>query len=191
MMKHKSQLVTTSAGFTLIEVLVALLIVALGMLGNAMLQLQGMKNSNDAYMRSQIGIIATEIADKIRANRECQEHYVDTSEFIGKAYTVGTDTIAGTCTYTSGLGAESNMNNERACLGKLLEETLPAGTVVSLTSNTKTFKPTRGGVSSATSSKEINFFTLKIVWTDRDGEAHNIDYQFDPGACVNATCSCS
>ena len=40
----KSQ--TTSAGFTLIEVLVALLIVALGMLGNANLQLQGMRNSN-------------------------------------------------------------------------------------------------------------------------------------------------
>ena len=39
----------TTSGFTLIEVLVALLIVALGMLGNAMLQLQGMRNSNDAY----------------------------------------------------------------------------------------------------------------------------------------------
>ena len=33
------------------------------MLGNAMLQLQGMKNSNDAYMRSQIGIFAYDIAD--------------------------------------------------------------------------------------------------------------------------------
>ena len=75
---------TTSAGFTLIEVLVALLIVALGMLGNAMLQLQGMKNSNDAYIRSQVGIIAFEIADKIRANRECQGEYVDTSDFFGQ-----------------------------------------------------------------------------------------------------------
>ena len=51
---NKYQNITTDSGFTLIEVLVALLIVALGMLGNAMLQLQGMKNSNDAYLRSRL-----------------------------------------------------------------------------------------------------------------------------------------
>ena len=75
MMKINVKSQTTSAGFTLIEVLVALLIVALGMLGNAMLQLQGMRNSNDAYLRSQISMIASEIADKVRANRECQDEY--------------------------------------------------------------------------------------------------------------------
>tara|TARA_B100001250_G_scaffold332268_1_gene297619 strand:- start:4493 stop:5062 length:570 start_codon:yes stop_codon:yes gene_type:complete len=188
-MKFKNQIITSSSGFTLIEVLVALLIVALGMLGNAMLQLQGMKNSNDAYMRSQIGIIASEIADKVRANRECQEKYAEPGNFFADAYTVGTSTIGGTCSYTSELGS-AGMANERSCIGKILEQSLPAGTVVNLTINEKFFKPTRGGVTSASNSKSINLFTLKIRWTDRDGEEHNIDYLFDPGSCVNATCNC-
>ena len=191
MMKFKNQSTRFSSGFTLIEVLVALLIVALGMLGNAMLQLQGMKNSNDAYMRSQISIVATEIADKVRANRECQEEYADTTEFPGKEYKVGTDSAGGSpCTYTSELG-QAGMNNERACIAKILDETLPADTLVTLTSQPKTFKPVRGGSTSATSSRTINLFTLKIKWTDRDGEVHDIDYLFDPGSCVNATCNCT
>ena len=66
----KTKLQTTVAGFTLIEVLIALLIVALGMLGNAMLQLQGMRNSNDAYLRSQIGILAFEIWYRLFITKE-------------------------------------------------------------------------------------------------------------------------
>ena len=172
---------TTSAGFTLIEVLVALLIVALGMLGNAMLQLQGMKNSNDAYIRSQVGIIAFEIADKIRANRECQGEYVDDAEFFGQTYTVGTSN-AGDCIYTGALGS-AGMPNERACIGKLLEDSLPAGTEVSMESNS---------ITPGSSSRAITLFLLNILWTDRDGEVHSVDYTFDPGACVNSTaCSCT
>ena len=109
----KSQ--TTSAGFTLIEVLVALLIVALGMLGNAMLQLQGMRNSNDAYLRSQISMIASEIADKVRANRECQDEYANTTKFFGNVYTVGGSGTVPTCTYTAALGS-AGMDNERNCI---------------------------------------------------------------------------
>lgn len=180
-MKIKNKQYITSDGFTLIEVLVALLIVALGMLGNAMLQLQGMKNSNDAYIRSQIGIIAFEIADKIRANRECQDNYVDSSEFFGRTYTVGTDT-AGTCTYTSALG-DAGMANERSCIATLLDNSLPAGTEVTISSSS---------IRPASSSRDIKLFLLNVKWTDRDGELHDIDYTFDPGACVNATaCNCA
>jgi len=181
-MKIKNKQHITSDGFTLIEVLVALLIVALGMLGNAMLQLQGMKNSNDAYIRSQIGIIAFEIADKIRANRECQDKYVDTSEFFGKTYTIGEETSPGACVYTSALG-DSGMANERACIASMLENTLPAGTQVTISSSS---------IRPSNSSRDIKLFLLNVKWTDRDGELHDIDYTFDPGACVNASaCNCA
>lgn len=177
----KTKLQTTLAGFTLIEVLVALLIVALGMLGNAMLQLQGMRNSNDAYLRSQIGILAFEIADKIRANRECKEKYVESGSFFGDAYTVGTST-AGTCTYSSALGS-GGMANERNCIATLLEASLPAGSVVQITSRTVT--PT-------SSNQAITLFELNVQWTDRNGELHDIDYTFDPGTCANrSACSCT
>ncbi len=170
------------SGFTLIEVLVALLIVALGMLGNAMLQLQGMKNSNDAYLRSQIGIFAYDIADKIRANRECQDAYLAQSFLTAASpYIVGTSS-AGSCLHSSALGS-AGMANEIACIGKSLEAGLPVGSRVSLASSNVT--PVGG-------NRSIKIFTLSVLWTDRDGEEHKADYTFDPGACVNpASCVCN
>ena len=181
MNKTEHQITRIASGFTLIEVLVALLIVALGMLGNAMLQLQGMKNSNDAYLRSQIGLLAYDIADKIRANRECRNDYMTQSFFkTGAPYVVGTSD-AGACVHSSPLGS-GGMGNEIACMGAALEQGMPPGTEASIFSSTVT--PTNA-------NRTINIFTFRVVWTDRDGEVHTMDYTFDPGACANAgACSC-
>jgi type IV pilus assembly protein PilV len=56
-------------GFTLIEVLVALLVLSVGLLGLAGLQLHGLRNSHNAYLRSQAVFLAYDIADRMRANR--------------------------------------------------------------------------------------------------------------------------
>ena len=184
----KSQ--TTSAGFTLIEVLVALLIVALGMLGNAMLQLQGMRNSNDAYIRSQISMIASEIADKVRANRECQDEYANTTKFFGNVYTVGTSSGSSipTCTYTAALGS-AGMDNERNCIIALIENTLPPDTTVQIEKTEITPDKSDG---KTITSKTVKLFNLRIKWLDRGGEEHDIQYSFDPGACVNrSACACT
>ena len=55
-------------GFTLIEVLVALLVLSVGLLGLAMLQVQGMKFNSDAYFRTQATILAYDMIDRMRAN---------------------------------------------------------------------------------------------------------------------------
>ena len=182
MNKTEHQMTRIASGFTLIEVLVALLIVALGMLGNAMLQLQGMKNSNDAYLRSQIGLFAYDIADKIRANRECQNAYLTQGLFsTASPYIVGTST-PGACVYSSPAG-NSGMANEIACMGATLEQGLPPDSQASLFST---------NVVPAGGSRAINIFTFRVVWTDRDGEVHTMDYTFDPGACANAAaCVCA
>ena len=60
---------TLSAGFTLVEVLVAVLILAIGLLGMAGLQVTGLQANNAAYLRSQATELAYEFADRIRANR--------------------------------------------------------------------------------------------------------------------------
>jgi type IV pilus assembly protein PilV len=181
MNKTEHQITRIASGFTLIEVLVALLIVALGMLGNAMLQLQGMKNSNDAYLRSQIGLFAYDIADKIRANRECQNAYLNQGLFtVASPYIVGTSN-AGACVHSSPSGS-SGMTNEIACMGATLEQGLPPDSQASIFSTAVT--PTNA-------TRAINIFTFRIVWTDRDSEVHTMDYTFDPGACANSTaCNC-
>lgn len=61
--KHKA------SGFTLIEVLIAVLVLAIGLLGLAGLQAASLRQSNSAYMRSQASILASDMLDRIRANR--------------------------------------------------------------------------------------------------------------------------
>ncbi len=58
------------AGFSLIEVLVALVVVSIGILGLAGLQHTGVKNNHNALLHSQASFLAYEIADFMRSNRE-------------------------------------------------------------------------------------------------------------------------
>ena len=59
---------SSSAGFTLIEVLVALIIVSIGLLGLAGLQATSVRFNQQAYLRSQAVQQAYDMADRIRAN---------------------------------------------------------------------------------------------------------------------------
>ncbi|EIC29152.1 MULTISPECIES: type IV pilus modification protein PilV [Methylomicrobium] len=55
-------------GFTLIEILVAMVILALGLLGLGALQMLSIRNSQDAYLYSQAMALSYEMADRIHAN---------------------------------------------------------------------------------------------------------------------------
>ncbi|MBZ4192819.1 MAG: type IV pilus modification protein PilV [Candidatus Contendobacter sp.] len=56
-------------GFTLLEVLVAVLVLAIGLLGLAGLQATSLQVNQSASMRSQATNLAYDMADRIRANR--------------------------------------------------------------------------------------------------------------------------
>lgn len=58
-----------SAGFSLIEVLVSFLVLSIGVLGMAGLQLSALKFNQTAAVRSQATFLAYDIADRMRANR--------------------------------------------------------------------------------------------------------------------------
>lgn len=55
-------------GFSLVEVLVALLVLAIGLLGLAALQAQGLRFNHDAYVRTQATNLAYDIVDRMRVN---------------------------------------------------------------------------------------------------------------------------
>ncbi|WDG56994.1 type IV pilus modification protein PilV [Pseudomonas chlororaphis] len=59
---------SVQAGMTLIEVLVAVLILGVGLLGAAAVQLNALRYTDSALMTSQASFIAYDMLDRIRAN---------------------------------------------------------------------------------------------------------------------------
>lgn len=55
-------------GFSLIEILVTVLIISVGLLGLAGMQMKALQHSNDSYNRSQASLLAYDIADRVRGN---------------------------------------------------------------------------------------------------------------------------
>lgn len=55
-------------GFSLLEVLIALLVLSIGLLGLAALQTTGLKFNQQSYQRTQATLLSYEILDRIRAN---------------------------------------------------------------------------------------------------------------------------
>lgn len=60
-------------GFTLIEVLVTVIVLAIGLLGLAALQFSGLRYTHSAYQRSQATILTNDIIDRMRVNRTVAE----------------------------------------------------------------------------------------------------------------------
>jgi type IV pilus assembly protein PilV len=54
---------------TLVEVLVALVVLSVGLLGIAALQMTSLRNNLGAHLRSQATVLAYDITDRMRANR--------------------------------------------------------------------------------------------------------------------------
>lgn len=50
-------------GFTLLEVLIGLLVLSIGLLGIANLQIKSLRYTQDAYLRSQVIILAQDLTD--------------------------------------------------------------------------------------------------------------------------------
>jgi type IV pilus assembly protein PilV len=68
------------AGFSLIESLVALLVISVGMIGIAALYTQGLSGSRTALFRTQAVTLAADMADRIRANRTAGVAYEDAED---------------------------------------------------------------------------------------------------------------
>jgi len=58
-----------NSGFTLVEVLVTLVILSAGLLGVAALHTASLRNNLDSALRSQASVLAADIADRMRGNR--------------------------------------------------------------------------------------------------------------------------
>jgi type IV pilus assembly protein PilV len=96
-------------GFTLIEVLVALVVLSIGLLGLASLQLSSLRWNHGASLRSQATLLAYDIVDRMRANQVAARN----GEYdVGYGATGTAGTVSG---------------DDRIRWKTLLSQTLPAG----------------------------------------------------------------
>lgn len=65
--------VERESGFTLIEILVSLIVLAVGFLGMAALQSSSMQGTASTYFRTQADMLANDLSERIRANRTGSE----------------------------------------------------------------------------------------------------------------------
>jgi type IV pilus assembly protein PilV len=81
------------SGFTMVEVLVALVVLAIGLLGIAALYLNSLQSGRTAIYRTQAVNLAADLADRIRANRTAQAAYgtlfADAEVEVAGCYTTG------------------------------------------------------------------------------------------------------
>ena len=105
-----------NAGFTLIEVLVAMVVLAVGLLGMAGLQANSIRNNQSAYNRSQATQLAYDLADRMRAN------------ISGVAtYTTGTAAAIGNCKITTGCSPAEMATNDLFEWNSAISAALPNG----------------------------------------------------------------
>lgn len=148
-------------GFSLIEILVTLLIVAIGLMGTATMQLTGLSSNQGAYLRSQASILVYDMADRMRLNADgaLNGHY-DNFKFDVSSPNLGSlKSGAGTCTTDpSGCNTEAQSSTDKyewaqniigAASGNVL---LP------------------GAVGSVSKGNE-GVFTVSVSWEELDWEA--------------------
>jgi type IV pilus assembly protein PilV len=72
-----------SRGFTLIEVLITVVIIAIGLLGLAGLQMSSLNNQHEAYQRAQAMLLLHDMASRIQANSKSARtgDYADASDY--------------------------------------------------------------------------------------------------------------
>ena len=103
-------------GFTMVETLVALVVLAIGLLGIAALYLNSLQAGRSAIYRTQAVNLAADLADRIRSNRSAQASYAnvftDASAAVPACYTTAGCTAAEL--------AASDLNSWKADIAQLL-----------------------------------------------------------------------
>lgn len=84
-------------GFSLLEILIALVILSIGLLGLAALQTMSLRMGHDSYQRTQATMLAYDMVDRIRANPAG----LAAGRYDAVAFTdnpTGADCVTSTCT---------------------------------------------------------------------------------------------
>ena len=155
-----------AAGFTFVEVLVALLVLSIGLIGLAGLQSTGLRVNHSAYLRSQATLLAESMADRARANPNgVEDGYYDLAAHSGS----GDFTETSVCFSAPGCPAQDLAETDVAQWLEDVEDALPNGEgIICVDSN----DPDDGtGSASPDCGDGGDNHVVKVWWTDdRSGD---------------------
>lgn len=90
--------ITSNKGFTLIEVMIAVFVLAIGILGVAGLQLFANQNTYEANQRTTAAALASSIIERIRVNADVADNYLGSTTPVTEASGAPACTAAVDCT---------------------------------------------------------------------------------------------
>ncbi|MEM8845081.1 MAG: type IV pilus modification protein PilV [Pseudomonadota bacterium] len=151
------------SGFTLFEVLIAIVVFSIGLLGLANLQGYSMSSSYNAHLRTQATSLASSIIDRMRANREqALSSNAYTIDFEANPPSTSIDCSSG-CTPSQ--MAQLDLLEWKCSLGSYVQESFCDGLVSQAT------LPNGDG-----EIKEVNNGQIEVTvrWSDSLGDDHSV-----------------
>jgi type IV pilus assembly protein PilV len=149
LMTNRTTKMPRQTGFTLIEILVTVIVLAIGLLGLAGLQATSLRFNNSAYHRSQATSLAYDMVDRMRVNRQAAlDGDYDPEDFEDPPPTCAVVVLAGTLAVQD----VQAWRNALAC-------TLPLGT---------------GSI-----ARNGDVFTITVQWDDSRGEDDPLEFAMD------------
>jgi type IV pilus assembly protein PilV len=85
-------------GFTLIEVMISFLILAIGLLGMGSMVATGTQLNQNAHLRTASVVLAQDMADRVRANRQVDYATIETPEIASDCFASESDTLSACAT---------------------------------------------------------------------------------------------
>ncbi len=158
--------VSRAQGFTLIEVLIALVVLSFGLLGVGALQGQGLRSSGDALFRTHALVLAGDIADHMRANTDGFGDYDSDGDGTLVSFT---DTAPDNSCIDTGSDASDCTSVQMAQQGVNLWKTTLASAL-----------PSGQGQITVNTGTNPSTYTISIQWSQRnnaDPAGHSLTVQ--------------
>jgi type IV pilus assembly protein PilV len=151
------------SGFTLLEILVAIVVLSIGLLGLASLQAVGLRTNQSAYLRSQATLLAEDMADRMRANNVAVQ---------ANNYNLPVANLSANCRSAAGCSANEMAQNDYAEWIATLARVFPNGEGVVCIDSTPNDGDGAGDPACDGNAVIANnpVYSVKIWWEDYDRE---------------------
>jgi len=158
-------------GFTLLEALISMLVLAVGLLGFMGLQVRGLSYNHDAYVRSMATVLAYDMIERMRMARTNAPN----DATLGQIYNafIGAAAENAVC-QPAGVFANypAMVTAEKLCWESQVQASLPGGTSTIV----------RTGTGADVASPADDTFSITLTWIDRTAEDATVTqvWEFQP-----------